>query len=371
MGRIGQVAILSGGIWRQRQLLRAVVPFRIRLWRPPMRRPEFDAVAGWGRKATSEDAAELAEASGKPYISLEDGPLRSVRPGNSEDTCSFMIDRTGVHYDVSGPSDLERLIERHASEPVQPAVIERARRGMALLRQLKLSKYNDGLQLSPVEMGLDPSARRRVLVIDQTRGDGSIIYGAAHGGTFRQMVMAAIRDNPGAEIVVKTHPEVVAGRKRGYFDDFVHPRVTVIDFPVNPWSLLAAVDHVYVVTSQLGFEALMAGKRVTCFGAPFYAGWGLTEDRIAIPRRVARPTIEQIFAATYFDYTRYVDPTTCRATTFEAAVKGLAARRDAFDFVRASSASHDMPPIGSVVTGRYGGPALAERLYPALFPWRF
>ena len=370
MGRIGQVAILSGGIWRQRHLLRAVTPFRMRLWRPPVRRPDFDAVAGWGRKATSEEAAQLAEATGKPYIALEDGPLRCVRPGSGEESCSFFIDRTGVHYDVSGPSDLEHLIEGHAAAPAAPATIERARRGMALLKELQLSKYNNGLRLSPLEMGLDPTARRRVLVVDQTRGDGSILFGMANGGTFRQMVMAAIRENPGAEIVVKTHPEVVAGRKRGYFEDFAHRRVTVIDFPVNPWSLLAAVDSVYVVTSQLGFEALMAGKRVTCFGAPFYAGWGLTEDRVAIPRRVARPTLEQVFAATYFDYAHYVDPTTCKATTFEGAVQGLAARRDAYEHMRAASELRTMP-LGALVTGRPDGAALGERLYPTLFPWRF
>ncbi|MGJ7724790.1 capsular polysaccharide export protein, LipB/KpsS family [Escherichia coli] len=30
------------------------------------------------------------------------------------------------------------------------------------------------------------------------------------------------------------------------------------------------------MTSLSGFEALLHGKRVFCYGMPFYAGWGLT-----------------------------------------------------------------------------------------------
>ncbi|MDZ7708952.1 MAG: hypothetical protein U5K36_01625 [Roseovarius sp.] len=38
-------------------------------------------------------------------------------------------------------------------------------------------------------------------------------------------------------------------------------------------------DEVWTMTSLLGFEALLRGVRVTTTGAPFYAGWGLTDDR--------------------------------------------------------------------------------------------
>ena len=40
------------------------------------------------------------------------------------------------------------------------------------------------------------------------------------------------------------------------------------------------VDAVYVVTSTMGFEALLVGKPVTTFGVPWYAGWGVTDDRV-------------------------------------------------------------------------------------------
>jgi capsular polysaccharide export protein len=67
---------------------------------------------------------------------------------------------------------------------------------------------------------------------------------------------------------------------------------------------------VYVGTSQAGLEALIQGTPVTCFGLPFYAGWGLTDDRLPIPRRQARPTLEQLVAAAYIRYCRYVNPLT-------------------------------------------------------------
>ncbi|MFP3355094.1 capsular polysaccharide biosynthesis protein, partial [Pseudoalteromonas sp. SIMBA_153] len=79
----------------------------------------------------------------------------------------------------------------------------------------------------------------------------------------------------------------IAGHKQGHLTQALdHPRCQIISDDINPWALLEQVDDVYVVTSQLGFEALMAGKRVHCYGLPFYAGWGLTHDQLDCPRRV-------------------------------------------------------------------------------------
>jgi capsular polysaccharide export protein len=37
-------------------------------------------------------------------------------------------------------------------------------------------------------------------------------------------------------------------------------------------SSLSAVDEVHTLTSLAGFQALLRGKPVTCYGQPFYAG---------------------------------------------------------------------------------------------------
>jgi len=63
------------------------------------------------------------------------------------------------------------------------------------------------------------------------------------------------------------------------------------------------------MTSTIGFEALLRGKHVTCLGTPFYAGWGLTDDRsLPCTRRTALPTLEQLTHAVLIDYPRYFDP---------------------------------------------------------------
>ena len=99
---------------------------------------------------------------------------------------------------------------------------------------------------------------------------------------------------------------------------------------VNPITLLKRARHVYVCTSQLGFEALLVGKDVTCFGAPFYAGWGLTDDRAKVPRRGRQRSVDQLVAATLLLYPRYVHPVTGRRCEAEVVLEHLALQRQRF-----------------------------------------
>lgn len=80
------------------------------------------------------------------------------------------------------------------------------------------------------------------------------------------------------------------------------------------------------MTSLLGFEALLRGLPVTCLGAPFYAGWGLTRDLGPVPaRRRARPDLVQLAHAALIAYPRYWDPVTRRPCPPEVALERLAA----------------------------------------------
>ncbi|PCH93606.1 MAG: beta-3-deoxy-D-manno-oct-2-ulosonic acid transferase, partial [Rhodobacteraceae bacterium] len=68
---------------------------------------------------------------------------------------------------------------------------------------------------------------------------------------------------------------------------------------------------VATMTSLTGFEALLRGKAVTCYGMPFYAGWGLTTDRGGTSaRRKARPNLDALTHACLIDYPLYWDPMT-------------------------------------------------------------
>ncbi|WP_027967635.1 capsular polysaccharide biosynthesis protein [Halomonas halocynthiae] len=279
----------------------------------PWHRP--DAILGWGRKPTSRKARQQAKRRDLPYIALEDGFLRSWGLGVSGyQPHSLVVDTVGIYYDATRPSELEQVI---SSATFSTQELERAKNCMALLRHYRLSKYNHA-----PERPLPHSPRPQVLVVDQTAGDASIKYGLADAERFQQMLDAALEQHPDADILVKIHPDVVSGHKQGHLLKAarMHPRCQLIAEDISPWSLFDAVDSVHVVTSQLGFEALLAGCQVVCHGMPFYAGWGLTQDHVSCSRRGVTRRLDEVFAATYLRYCRYANPYTGRASSLEATI---------------------------------------------------
>jgi capsular polysaccharide export protein len=282
---------------------------------------EFDAVIGWGHKKTAAPARTLAHRKGLPYLAVEDGFLRSVSPGTKgEPPLSVVVDDVGIYYDATLPSRLEILLQDSGWET--PALMQRALGAMKRIVAEKLSKYNH----APWLKGVLPGHRKqKVLVVDQTFGDSSVSCGMADGATFERMLAAAVEENPAADIVIKVHPDVVAGKKRGYLSSRAHgsSRVHVMGTDLNPLSMIEKADRVYVVTSQMGFEALLLGKPVECFGVPFYAGWGLTHDRQTCPRRTRARTLLEVFAAAYILYARYIEPTTGRQGSIEQVIDHL------------------------------------------------
>lgn len=315
----GTLLIFSPGLWRLRHelaVLTGLVPkFAVAGTR------ECAAIAGWGHKPTARRARRIAERFGKPYIAFEDGFLRSVRPGAGTKPLSLVMDRSGIYYDARAPSDLETLL-------ASPAVLATAKAEtvIAALKEHRLSKYNDAPARD--DFALDGA---RVLIVDQTFGDASIEGGLSDEKSFTAMVEAAVTEHAGSRVAVKLHPETMGGAKRGYLRDLARKhRLVMLDRPVNPWSLLANIEHVYTVSSQLGFEALMAGCKVTCFGAPFYAGWGVTQDRVAMPRRAQPRSITEIAAAAYLSYAHYFDPWLRRSIDVLIAIDHLAFLRDKY-----------------------------------------
>ena len=92
----------------------------------------------------------------------------------------------------------------------------------------------------------------------------------------------------------------------------------------DPGTLLTQIDEVWTMTSLLGFEALLRNKRVVTYGAPFYAGWGLTHDLGRPPtRRVARPDFLGLLYATLIAYPRYFDRVTRLPCPVEVVVDRL------------------------------------------------
>ncbi|WP_341887619.1 capsular polysaccharide biosynthesis protein [Variovorax sp. YR752] len=291
----------------------------------PRGSPPRDArgLLGWGLKGKHRDTAALARELGLPYLAVEDGFLRSVALGDTDEPLSLVFDDLGVYYDARSPSRLEQFIAAvHTDE--QRA---RARRIAQAWCAQRVSKYNHGRE------AWTHDDRPFVLAVDQTFGDMSIELGLASPASFARMLEAALDEHPGLSVVLKVHPDVLAGRKRAHFAELppgAAARVRLLAENVHPPALLEAAQAVYVVTSQMGFEALMWGKPVRSFGMPFYAGWGLTRDELPRPdrRQAALPVVlDDLVHAALAEYPRYIDPETLQRCEPERVIEWMGLQR--------------------------------------------
>ncbi|MFG0411959.1 hypothetical protein [Pseudomonas sp. FYR_11] len=247
---------------------------------------------------------------GKPVVIVEDGFIRSIDIGLSrEPGLSILLDDLTAYYDATKPSRIEKLIE--APSKLSTSEIERSRAAINKIVDGRVSKYNHAPVLN---LCIGTPGKKKILLIDQRYGDQSVESGLGSEALFEKMLNDALREFSDHDIIIKQHPDAIKGGKSSYYSneklafaeyvDNVHP----ILFDVNPYSLFDQVDQVFVMTSGMGFEALMAGKKVRCYGMPFYAGWGLTEDVQNCVRRTRKASLEEIFHIAYIQLSRYFHP---------------------------------------------------------------
>ena len=285
------------------------------------RDPELEGLLAWGHKPSGCWALKEANQRGLALLRCEDGFLRSVGSSIEAPTLSLVVDQLGIYYDATRISQLDKLMPQELSINQQlraAAVRER-------WQQMRLSKFNNAHE-SPA-----PS-EPFVLVVDQTSGDLSLAWGKAQVAEFKAALQAALHEHPGKRVVVKVHPDVVSGHKHGHFtaEMLTDQRIQLSSDGGHPTALLEQAEAVYVVTSQLGFEALLWGKTVHCFGQPFYSGWGLTHDRqLPPPWRGQSLSVEQLVHASLIDYANYVDPVTGQQTELEGLMERMQAQAQA------------------------------------------
>jgi len=266
--------------------------------------------AGWGRKRSGRTAVWLARLFRRDFLLMEDGFVRSIGLG-VDGFPSFCVveDGVGIYYDATRVSKLEQLLNSDEFG-YGGDLMQQTEEAMRLLRHHRISKYNSADEVDEETIGKYglQGNKSRVLLIIQTEHDASLRFGYAEEFSTEDMLEAAARENPEAELYAKMHPDVLSGKKRSDIDiAMLRQRCRVIDDDLNPLSLLEYFDRVYTKTSQMGFEALLLGKECVCFGMPFYAGWGVTDDRVSCMRRKKRRSVEEIFAAAYIKYSRYFD----------------------------------------------------------------
>ena len=263
------------------------------------------ALAAWSASAPPDLRARAA-AAGVDLLWLEDGFIRSAglgaafRPG-----ASFVLDMRGPYFDPSRDSDLEQML---ATAEIGPEMLARAAALRTAVVAQGVTKYNLRGAAPAI---VAPPGRRRILVPGQVEDDASVRLG---GGAIRSnlALLEAVRAaEPAAFLVYKPHPDIEAGFRRGRIPAARLAGLAdqvVTGAPID--AVLRQVDAVHTLTSLAGFEALLRGLPVTCWGAPFYAGWGLTEDRIALPRRGRRLALDELAAVALILYPRCMDPLT-------------------------------------------------------------
>ncbi|WKB55168.1 capsular polysaccharide biosynthesis protein [Eleftheria terrae] len=294
---------LDIGLWSQPHLQR-LLGHAITV-RPGSGHPGEVVHIGWGMRRSGVRAAARAAAAGQACWRLEDGFLRSLGLGRRALAWSVLVDDIGIYYRADHPSRLEALV----STPASPEQAGRAAALAAGWCRLRLSKYNHAREAAP------PVPDPYVLVVDQTFGDASVRYGMADESSFHRMLEAALDEHPDVPVLLKVHPDVISGRKRGHFDRGLTrgaaTRVVLLADDVHPPSLIEPALAIYTVTSQMGFEGLLWGKPVRTFGMPFYAGWGLTNDDLPAPQRRRlghRVVLHDLVHAALVGYPRYLDP---------------------------------------------------------------
>jgi capsular polysaccharide export protein len=248
-----------------------------------------------------------AAAAGVPLARIEDGFLRSVGLGSDFiPALSLVVDDLGIYFDPNRESRLERLISEAA---FSAALLDSAAEMRRVLSERRHSKY--GVGTPPPRIPDLPPGRRRILVPGQVEDDASIRLGAFDVATNAALLRAVRRAAPDAVILYKPHPDVESGNRRGA----VAPAILseAADAVLSGWdapSALDLADEVHTMTSLLGFEALLRGRPVTTYGLPFYAGLGLTSDRLPWPRPRAPVSLDRLVAAVLLLYPRYRDPAT-------------------------------------------------------------
>lgn len=258
--------------------------------------PDGATLAVWGMRALPNVAARGIEV-----VRVEDGFLRSVGLGaDLIRPVSWVVDRRGMYFDATHPSDLEVLL---AETEFSGELLARAAALRARIVEAGLTKYNVGAGL----WHRPRHDRRVILVPGQVESDASLAYGAPDVKTNLGLLQAVRAANPDAHVIYKPHPDVVAGmRAKGASEESAGLWCDEIVVDVSMGELLPQVDEVHGMTSLAGFEALLRGKKVTCYGQPFYAGWGLTTDVVPIDKRTRRLSLDELVAGALVLYPRYM-----------------------------------------------------------------
>ncbi|MEO7100493.1 MAG: capsular polysaccharide biosynthesis protein [Luteolibacter sp.] len=309
---------------------------------------------GWGYRPSGRAAIRDSSENSRTLLLLEDGLIRSLRPG-AKTSYSLVADSRGIYYDCSGRSDLiEALNSGSPKGWMRDGPGSDVAGLMNRFREHGISKYN----WYPGEFNNSSLPEKSgVLVVDQTRGDTSLEYGGMRESDFDRMVRDALDEHPGEPIYVRSHPDHRYRGKHSCFSPWVFEdsRVTLLPPDLSPAQCFSFCREIYVGTSLMGMEGLIHGCKVKAYGWNFHTGWGLTEDR-GTPcgiKRERKLTLPELFRAAYLQYTHYFDPDSGESCGLSEIIDHLALQKEMFAKNRGHSVSVGFSPWKKKIVSDY------------------
>lgn len=272
----------------------------------------------WGQKSKRLLKDKLAKRGmTNPVIwCMEDGFIRSYGLGATLIApLSVVMDDVGIYFDATAPSRLEQILNTICLTDDQR---QRAKGLHELFLTKRMSKYNLSTKNHDFirQINALQSNRPIHLVVGQVEDDASVQTCTSVIKKNSELLARVRADFAHDVIIYKPHPDVEAGLRPGKADN--HHMADVIAHDVAMPDCLDVCDVVHTISSLTGFEALLRGKSVVCYGLPFYAGFGLTDDVIEVNNtskinalgRRTRPnlpplTLEELIYATLIDYPMY------------------------------------------------------------------
>jgi capsular polysaccharide export protein len=285
----------------------------------------------WGRGRASWASSLKNQAN---IWFMEDGFLRSVGLGaDLRRPSSLVIDRQGMYYDSSANSDIIDILN---TVNLCSKTIKRAEVLANEIKRLAITKYNVGRLQDHKDFSIQlrQQANRREIIIvpGQFENDLSIACSLGDIKTNIGLLSQVRSDYPNGFIIFKEHPDVYSGVRPGALGEQAACQFADLYLAdINMDSLLMCADRVCTLTSLTGFEALLRNKKVTVYGSPFYAGWGLTEDKLSLPNRNRSLNLQELIYGSMVKYSRYVDWNTGYLTSPEKTVAFLARQREGQD----------------------------------------
>lgn len=256
---------------------------------------ESHTIAVWRHADSHLDRISIGHAarSGKPLLFLDQSPVYSAAFTQMRGNVISVISSPEISYQNSTkPSNFENTLN---SDSFQLSDSERTHSHLEI-ESIVLHHEEIRKHLLPINTHKEQK-KKRVLLIDQAISDPSLHLGLSGKMAFIRMLdyTRSLEDH---EIWVARDSNSLPN-SQFYISALLSKNTEIHLHFVDPapWNsqLFDSFEKVLVATSNIGFEAKMAGKEVHCFGVPYYSGWGFTNDHVIVPRRKKQRTLEEVF----------------------------------------------------------------------------